>query len=88
MSLHVRSRGLSASAVRRLTNSDVAWADFIFVMESEHKRQMLKRFRADIGHRLVHVLDIPDEYHFMDPELVELIKARVSAVLDSLDVAV
>ncbi len=87
-SLQVRSRGLSASAVRRLTNSDIAWADVIFVMESEHKRQLLKRFRADIGDCPVHVLDIPDEYRFMDPELVELIESGVSAALDSPDAAV
>lgn len=79
----VRSRGLSASAVRRLTETDIVWADVIFVMESEHRQQLLKRFRADVADRPVHVLDIPDEYQFMDPELVELIESGVRAALDS-----
>ena len=83
--LQARSRGLSASAVRCLTRSDVAWADVIFVMESKHKQQLLKRFREDVADRPVHVLDIPDEFQFMDPELVELIESGVRAALDSPD---
>ncbi len=83
--LQARSRGLSASAVRCLTRSDVAWADVIFVMEHEHKRQLLKRFRADVGNRPIHILDIPDEYQFMDPELVELIESGVRSILNSPD---
>ena len=83
--LQARSRGLSASAVRRLTRSDVAWADVIFVMESKHKQQLLKRFREDVADRPVHVLDIPDEFQFMDPELVELIESGVRSILNSPD---
>jgi predicted protein tyrosine phosphatase len=76
-----RSRGLRASARRQLTADDVEWADVIFVMESEHKRELLRQFRdAANGRRLI-VLDIPDEYEFMDPELVALITAGVNGAL-------
>lgn len=77
----VRSRGVSASAARRLTAADVVWADVIFVMESTHERRLLERFRDDVADRPVHVLDIPDDYQFMDPELIELIESGVYAVL-------
>jgi predicted protein tyrosine phosphatase len=80
-SLEVRARGLSASAVRRLKAADVAWADVIFVMESDHQRQLVDLFRAELGGRPIHVLDISDEYHFMDPDLVELLEDGVHAVL-------
>jgi predicted protein tyrosine phosphatase len=30
------------------------------------------------------VLDIPDQYHFMDPELVDFITAGVQAILSNL----
>ncbi|MDF1798793.1 MAG: phosphotyrosine protein phosphatase [Planctomycetota bacterium] len=73
----VRSAGLSSSAVRRLTAKDVAWAERIFVMESEHKSQLQAAFRDELGRRPVHVLKIPDEHGFMDPELVEPIRAGV-----------
>ena len=80
--LAVRSRGVSASAVRRLTGADVAWADVILVMEADHKRQVTKRFRDELADRTIHVLDIPDAYRFMDPELVELLEASVRSALE------
>jgi predicted protein tyrosine phosphatase len=79
--LEVRARGISASAVRRLVAADVSWADLIFVMELTHKRQLVGLFRAELGRRPVHVLDIPDEYQFMDPELVELLESAVRAII-------
>ena len=76
-----RARGLRTSASRRISSNDVRWADVIFVMEPEHKRELLRQFREETkGHRIV-VLDIPDEYEFMDPELVELIIAGVHGAL-------
>lgn len=33
--------------------------------------------REAIGDTPIHVLDIPDDYNFMDPELVELLLDRV-----------
>jgi predicted protein tyrosine phosphatase len=77
----VRSRGLSASATRRLSGGDVTWAEVIFVMEQDQKKQLLAAFRAEARLRPIHVLDIPDEYDFMDPELVMLIEAGVKGVL-------
>jgi len=84
--LDVRSRGLSASARRRLTGDDVAWAEIIFVMEQDHKKQLVRSFREEAHLRRIYVLDIPDEYDFMDPELVMLIKAGVQAALGDLNV--
>lgn len=79
--LEVRSRGLRASANRKLGEDDVSWAEVIFVMEPEHKKQLLRNFREAARQRQIHVLDIPDDYGFMDPELVMLITAGVRAVL-------
>ena len=78
-----RSRGLSFNAVRVLDTADVYWADVIVVMELDHKRQILHAHREAVGHRPIHVLNIPDEYPFMDPELIDLIVVGVRAVLGS-----
>lgn len=78
----VRSRGLSASARRRLVRGDIEWADRIFVMESDHKRQLLRSHRDAVAGRPVHVLDIPDDYRFMDPELIDQIRSGVEAALE------
>jgi predicted protein tyrosine phosphatase len=79
--LSVRSAGTSSSARHHLNADDVEWADFIFVMEDKH----LSRMRAEHGHLLsgkaIHVLDIPDEYKYMAPELVELLRSSVDSIL-------
>lgn len=81
MRLDVRSRGLAASAARRVAAADVVWADSIFVMESEHKKQLLGAFRKEAEYRHIYILDIPDNYDFMDSELITLITAGVREAL-------
>ncbi|WP_342667000.1 hypothetical protein [Sphingomonas taxi] len=56
----------------------VASADVIFVMEKAHRSKLQRRFRAALGGKRVVCLDIPDEYDFMQPELVRLLKTKVS----------
>jgi predicted protein tyrosine phosphatase len=80
-SLEVRARGLSSSANRRLVADDVSWADEIFVMEPSQKRQLVGLFRTELADRPVHVLDIPDDYKFMDPDLIELLETGVRSVI-------
>ena len=76
-----RSRGLRASANRRLTAGYVLWADSIFVMERDHKRELLRNFGKEAKGRRIFVLDISDDYEFMDSELVNLITAGVRSDL-------
>jgi len=73
--LLVRSAGTSASARRRVSDADLRWADLVLVMEDKHRA----RLRADFpGVRApIEVLDIPDLYPFMDPELVRLLEEVV-----------
>lgn len=46
------------------------WSDIIFVMENKHKRYIYGQFRNQITDKKNIVLDIPDEYQYMDPELI------------------
>jgi predicted protein tyrosine phosphatase len=79
--LAVRSAGTSASAKKMLAAADIAWADRIFVMEDKHRAQILAKFGQIARHKRIVVLGIPDEYRFMDPELVADLKALVAAAL-------
>ena len=79
--LSVRSAGVAASARRKLSEKDVQWAHVIVVMESEHKRRIVADFGRSLGSRVIHVLDIADDYRFMDPELVEMLEASVPGLL-------
>ena len=46
-------------------------------MEIKHRARILGQFREAVGETPLKVLDIPDDYEFMDPELVDLIRDRV-----------
>ena len=84
-SLSVRSRGLSPKSPRPLQADDLTWADVVFVMESKHRQRILGQFRDALGETPLHVLEIPDDYQFMDPELVELLTDRVAIYLRDAD---
>ncbi len=71
--VNVRSAGTSRAARRTVKQTDIDWADLILVMEPEHALRLKKDYRQALRPGTVHVLDIPDDYQFMDPELVELI---------------
>ena len=79
--LSVRSAGTSSNARRKVSVEDIRWADVIFVMEEKHRSRLLAEFTTTVEHKPVHVLDIPDEYKYMDPELVEQLRRSVGALL-------
>lgn len=77
----VRSAGTSERARRTVRRSDITWAHVIYVMEEKHKKQLCQRFRAHTAGMNIRVLDIPDDYTFMDPELISLLKSSLSGEL-------
>jgi predicted protein tyrosine phosphatase len=71
------SAGLADDADRVLDADQVAWADIIFVMEAVHQRRLKSRFPLHLRGKKVICLDIPDDFTFMQPELIALLTARV-----------
>jgi predicted protein tyrosine phosphatase len=82
--LEVDSAGLAPDADTRLTPEQVDWADVIFVMEKQHRSALSRRFRQQLKGKRVICLDIPDDYGFMDPALVEALKNAVPRHLPTL----
>lgn len=80
-SLSVRSGGTSPNARHPVSVSDLTWAQVIFVMEEKHKSRLLAEYRRVLENKPIHVLDIPDEYKFMEPELVDLVRQSVGVIL-------
>lgn len=76
--LEVSSAGTNHDAENPLTAELVSWADLIVVMEKQHRAKVQRRFRAALRGQRIVCLDIPDDYAFMQPELVELLKARMA----------
>ncbi len=79
--LSVRSAGTSPNARHPVSSADLAWADVIFAMEEKHKSRLLAEHRSMIGDKPIHVLDIPDDYRYMDPELVAQLQTSVGEIL-------
>ncbi|MGB0902465.1 low molecular weight protein tyrosine phosphatase family protein [Halocynthiibacter sp.] len=79
----VRSAGTSRKARHHITVSDIRWADVICVMEDKHLSRLRADFRGEVAHKDLHVLDIPDDYQFMDPELVELLQDVVEPIIQA-----
>ena len=78
--MSVRSAGVSPNARRKVSAEDIRWADVIFVMEEKHKPRLVADFSRLLDGKTIHVLDIPDEYKYMDPELVEQLEQSVNAI--------
>ncbi|MFT5285731.1 MAG: putative protein tyrosine phosphatase [Planctomycetota bacterium] len=83
-SLVVRSRGVSKSARRVVTSGDLKWADAVLVMESEHKRRLRVDFPMEMRFKTTEVLEIPDDYKYMDPVLVEILTTTVQPLLQAM----
>lgn len=79
--VEARSAGTSRNARRGVSVGDLHWADVIVVMEEKHRARLLADFRRALEGKPLHVLDIPDDYRYMDPELVEQLRVAVGALL-------
>lgn len=76
-----RSAGTEPSAKVRVSAKSILWADLIFAMEKKHKQRLLERFPTEMSGKRVAILDIEDEYQFMDEELINMIRLSVDPYL-------
>jgi predicted protein tyrosine phosphatase len=81
--LEIRSGGVRADANRRVSEEDLRWADVVFAMEREHKAWLAMRFEG-LDLPPIEVLDIPDEYEYMDPHLQEMLRLMLDPEIDAL----
>lgn len=72
-----RSAGLSPQARVRVSEKLIDWADVIYCMEKEHRTRLRERFPEALSGKVVIVLDIPDDYPYMDPDLVAIFRASL-----------
>ena len=79
--IDVDSAGLNHDAVIPLSPEQVEWADVIFVMEKAHREKLHRKFKRHLKRQRVIVLEIPDNYAYMDPALVALLKMKVTPLL-------
>jgi len=81
----VRSAGTEKGARVRVTEGLLGWADLIFVMEKRHGDRLRSKFPESLKGKNVICLQIPDNYEYMQPELVEILEAKLSRYLEMSD---
>lgn len=73
----IKSAGTDDGARIKLTAQHLSWADIIFVMENKHRKIIQQQFRENVDGNKIIVLDIADEYQYMDEELISILKTSV-----------
>ena len=81
----MRSAGTEKGARIRVTEGLVGWADVIFVMEKKHADRLRSKFPESLEGKKLICLQIPDIYRYMEPELVELLQAKLSPYMEMPD---
>lgn len=79
--LEVRSAGTRKDADEQVSAELIEWADAIFVMERRHRKQVQSQFQQALRDKKIVVLDIPDEYRFMDESLIVLLNQKMRSYL-------
>ena len=80
------SAGTSPDAETPISADLIEWADLVFVMERVHERKLQEKFGTRLRARRVIVLGIPDNYKYMQPELVRILETAVRPHLASQNV--
>lgn len=75
--IQTASAGTERDADNPVTPELLAWAQLIFVMERRHRSKLSARFRPHLHGKRVICLSIPDDYDYMDPGLVRLLRVVV-----------
>ena len=75
--LDVRSAGTEEDALVQVNARMIEWADIIFAMDRLQVEALRRMFPAHPALERVVCLDIPDEFVFLQPTLVEMLNERV-----------
>lgn len=77
----VRSAGTQPQARIVVTEGHIGWADIIFVMEKSHLARLRDKFPEVLSSKRIITLHIPDDYQFMQPELIDELRAKLEPYL-------
>jgi predicted protein tyrosine phosphatase len=59
----------------------IEWADTIYAMETSHRNRITKKFKKYLTGKRIVILNIPDDYEFMQPALVAVLERRAGPFL-------
>ena len=76
--LEVRSAGTASDALARVNTQMLDWADLIFIMDEQQRGSLRRLFPAHPALERLICLDIPDEFVFLQPQLMTLLETRTT----------
>jgi protein-tyrosine phosphatase len=77
---NIRSAGLSPKSERKISENDLNWANLVFVMETNQRAKIWEVY-DHLELPKIEILHIPDDYEFMDEELVDILNDRMNDAL-------
>lgn len=83
----VKSAGTEPRSRIRVNEGHIGWADLIFVMEKKHRRILEENFPEALDGKRVICLNIPDKYRYMEPDLIDELKAGLTQHIQMPDVS-
>lgn len=66
--------------VKPVTEKQLSWADIIVVMENTQRTEIAKRFPKKYMQKRILSLDIPDVYHYNQPELIKILNSKINTL--------
>ena len=72
------SAGLATDAELPLSEDQIHWADLILVMEPIHRKRLNQKFGRVLAGKRIAVLHIPDNYDYMQPALISILRKKCS----------
>ena len=79
--LFVKSAGVSTKSRHQITESDILWADLIVAVDTQYKTRLRNEYQH-LNLTVIEDLQIPDDYAYMDAELVQLIQNNLDSLLE------
>lgn len=76
----VKSAGTDKSANTVISDEILSWADSIIVMEKHHRNFIRQKFPEIYKNKKIVCLYIPDDYDYMQIELIDILKNKVEDV--------
>ena len=64
-----------------VTEKQLSWADVVVVMEDSQRAEIAKRFPEQYMKKRILSLDIPDIYHYNQPELINTLNSKVKDLI-------
>ena len=81
--MNVRAAGIGDGPSRLIKELDLRWAQLVLVMEKKYAGRLRAAFPNLDPFPPVVSLDIPDDYAFMQEELIQLLRVTVNAALEA-----